>query len=356
MSLSRTHRLSALFFAAAILGAAGFLFFDRTSNNVTAAEGNVVNVYSYREPDLIKPLIAAFQDQTGLKVNVVYAKSGLIERLQAEGETSPADIILTNEFGLLTQAKAAGVTAPVQSDALKAAIPEALRDSEGHWFGLTRRARVVYASKDRVAEENLRYEDLASPKWKGRICIRSGQHTYNTALIASMIAHHGEAETKNWLIGLRNNLARKPAGGDREGVRDIHSGLCDLAIGNTYYMGAMLNTPEQKPWAGSVKLIFPNAEDRGTHVNISGVALALHAPDRENALKFMEFLASKETQKIYAEALNEYPVADGVANSAVVESWGVLKADPIDLEKIAELRATASRLVDEVDFDAGPQS
>lgn len=353
----RFARHSGVIFFALLLSCAAFYFLAYQSNNgVSAAESGEVNLYSYREPALIKPLVEAFEAETGLTVNVIFAKSGLIERLQAEGEQSPADVLLTNEFGLLTLAKAGGVTAPVDSSKLSAAIPASLRGPEGHWFALTRRARVFYASRDRVKQTSLTYEDLAKPEWKGRVCIRSGQHTYNVALVASMIAHHGEEKTQEWLTGLRNNLARRPAGGDREGVKDVAAGLCDIAIGNTYYMAAMQKNPDQKAWADAVRIIFPNSEGRGTHVNISGAALARHAPHRANAIRFMEYLASKPAQAIYAETLNEYPVVEGVPISDQVASWGTLKADAIDLEKISELRSAASRLVDEVNFDAGPQS
>ncbi len=239
---------------------------------------------------------------------------------------------------------------------LEDAIDPKLRDPEGHWFGLTRRARVVYASKERVAQDSITYEELADPKWKGKICIRSGQHTYNIALIASMIAHDGEEKAEQWLIGLRDNLARKPAGGDREGVRDIKAGLCDLAIGNTYYMAAMLKNPEQKPWADAVKILFPNAADRGTHVNISGAAVAAHAPNRDNAVKLLEFMVSPEAQALYAEGNGEYPVTATAKTSDLVASWGTLKPDAIPLSEISTLRKKSSELVDKVHFDAGPSS
>lgn len=318
-----------------------------------AAEGEV-NIYSYREPGLINPLLEAFTKETGIKANVVFATSGLIERLAAEGKNSPADLLLTNESGLLLQAEEAGVTQPVKDAVLEKAIPASLRDPKGHWFGLTRRARVVYASKDRANIEAITYEELADPKWRNKICVRSGQHTYNVALIASMIAHHGEEATEKWLTGLKANLARKPSGGDREGVRDVKAGLCDLAIGNTYYMAQMLKNPEQKAWADAVTMIFPNAADRGTHVNVSGMSMTASAPNKDNALKLMEFLVSPEAQKLYAEANGEYPVVDGVPASPLVASWGELHADSLPLTKIAEFRKKASELVDRVQFDQGP--
>jgi iron(III) transport system substrate-binding protein len=320
------------------------------------ALANDVNVYSYREPDLIKPLLEDFTKSTGIKVNFIYAKDGLIERMQAESANSPADVLLTPEFGLLTRAKDAGVTAPNTSADLATAIPATLRDPDGHWFALTRRARVFYVSKDRVKDTDLTYEDLADAKWKGKICTRSGQHTYSVALIASMIAHNGKDKAEAWLTSLKDNLARKPAGGDRESVRDVQAGLCDIAIGNTYYMAAMQKNPEQKAWADAVRIVFPNASGRGTHVNISGMALAAHAPNKDNAAKLMAYLVSPAAQKLYAESNSEYPVVAGVEASDLVKSWGELKPDSLPLAEIARLRKDASELVDKVQFDAGPGS
>jgi iron(III) transport system substrate-binding protein len=322
------------------------------------AQGEV-NIYSYREPQLIDPLLKAFTDKTGIKANVVYAAAGLNERLAAEGQNSPADLLFTVDAGRLSEAKDAGLTQPVDSNALKQVVPAQFRDPGNHWYGLTMRSRVVYASKERVKQDQITYEELADPKWKGKICIRSGQHVYNTSLIATMIAHKGEAATEAWLKGVKANLAHKPAGGDREQARDIFSGKCDLALGNTYYMALMMKNeknPEQQHWAGAIKILFPNAADRGSHVNISGMAMAKHAPNKANALKLMEFLASEEAQKIYATANNEYPVNSGVPASDIVRSWGTLKADALPLENIAKYRKKASELVDKANFDAGPSS
>ncbi|KAB2919458.1 MAG: Fe(3+) ABC transporter substrate-binding protein [Hyphomicrobiaceae bacterium] len=322
------------------------------------AQGEV-NVYSYREPQLINPLLKAFTDKTGIKTNVVYASAGLNERLAAEGQNSPADLLFTVDAGRLSEAKDAGLTQPVDNAALKQAIPAQLRDPGNHWFGLTMRARVVYASKDRVKQGDITYEELADPKWKRKICVRSGQHVYNTSLIATIIAHKGEAFAEQWLKGLKANLAHKPAGGDREQARDIYSGKCDIALGNTYYMALMAKNeknPEQKEWGKAIKPLFPNAKDRGSHVNVSGMALAKHAPNKANAIKLMEFLASDEAQKIYATANNEYPVNPKVEPSDIVKSWGALKPDSLPLENIAKYRKKASELVDKVNFDAGPSS
>jgi iron(III) transport system substrate-binding protein len=321
-----------------------------------AADAGAVNIYSYREPKLIEPLLNAFTAKTGIKTNVVFATSGLVERLQSEGKNSPADVLLTNEFGLLLQAATGGVTQPVTDEKITSVVPDTLRDPAGHWFGLTRRARIIYASKDRVKQTAISYEDLADPKWRGKICSRSGQHTYNVALVASMIANLGEEKAEAWLNGVKANLVRKPAGGDREQVRDVTAGLCDLAIGNTYYMAAMQKSPEQKAWADGVTMLFPNADDRGTHVNITGMAMTASAPNKANALALMEYLVSPEAQAIYADANGEYPVVAGVEISKQVASWGALKPDTLPLSKLAEFRKKASELVDKVRFDQGPNS
>lgn len=326
----------------------------------TQAQGaGEVNVYSYRQPYLIEPLLKQFTDETGIKVNVIFAEKGLIERIQAEGRNSPADVLLTVDVANLTQATSAGIAQPVSSPLVEAAVPPAYRASDGQWIGLTRRARVIYASKERVEQDAITYEELADPKWRGKICMRSGQHSYNVALIASMIAHHGEQWTEKWLKGVKANLARKPAGNDRLQVKGVYAGECDLALGNTYYMAAMLTDekePEQKAWAESVNIVFPNTEDRGTHINISGAVVAKYAPHKENAIKLLEFLASDKGQQMYAEVNYEYPVKEGVPWSPLVKSWGDFKPDPIPLDEIAALRKTASELVDKVGFDDGPSS
>ena len=327
--------------------------------NAQAAEPGEVNVYSYRQPYLIDPLLKEFTQETGIQVNVIFAEKGLIERIQAEGRNSPADLLLTVDVGNLTQAAAASIAQPVHSATLDAAIPPAYRAADNEWFGLTRRARVVYASKERVKQDAISYEELADPKWRGKICIRSGQHVYNVALIASMIAHHGEDWTEQWLKGVKANLARKPAGDDRLQVKGVYAGECDIAIGNTYYMGAMLKNdkePEQKAWANSVNILFPNSGNRGTHVNVSGAVVAKYAPHKDNAVKLIEFLASGKGQEMYAEVNDEYPVKEGVPWSPLVKSWGDFRPDPISLNEIAALRKKASELVDKVGFDEGPSS
>lgn len=317
-----------------------------------SANATEVNVYSYRQPFLIKPLFDAFTKETGVEVNVVFAKKGLAERLEREGKNSPADLIFTVDIGRLSEVKTKGVTQIVNSDVLNQNIPAQYRDPEQHWFGLTTRTRSIYASKERVDTQKIQsYEDLAKPEWKGKICTRSGKHPYNLALIASMIAHHGEAEAETWLRGVKANLARKPQGNDRAQVKAIKEGICDLSLGNNYYFGKMLADKEQSTWADSVHLLFPNQSDRGTHVNISGMALTQSAPNKDNAIKLMEFLTGELAQQIYAEQNYEYPVNPRVSPSGLVQSWGEFKADDLALGTIADLRKTAAKLVDKVAFD-----
>lgn len=323
------------------------------SSLAAPAIANEVNIYSYRQPELIQPLLDGFEAETGIETNVAFVNKGLVERLQAEGRRSPADIILTVDISRLTGAKDAGVTQPVESDVLSAAIPESLRDPEGHWFGLTTRARIVYASKERVAEgEITTYEDLVDPKWKGRICTRSGTHVYTLGLLSAVIEHNGSEAAETWLEGVKANLAKAPEGNDRAQVKSIWAGECDISLGNTYYMGAMLDDPEQIAWANAVRIDFPTFADNGeTHVNISGVAMTAGAPNRDNALKFMEYLASPAAQSIYAETVSEYPAAPNARVSARVASWGDFVSDTTDLADIASHRADALRMVERVDFD-----
>jgi iron(III) transport system substrate-binding protein len=311
-----------------------------------------INVYSHRQPELIQPLVDAFTAETGIKVNVAFVEKGMVERLVAEGDRSPADLVLTVDIARLTQIVDADVTQPVQSEVLEANIPASFRDENDHWFGLTTRARIVYASVDRVKDgEVTTYEDLADPKWKGRVCTRSGTNDYNIALTAAVIAHHGEEGAKAWLEGLKANLARKPDGGDRDQVKAIAAGECDIAIGNTYYIGQMLADPEQKAAADAVRIVFPTFEGDGTHLNISGVAMTKSAPNKDNALKFMEWLSGDAAQKIYAGTNYEYPVKPGVERSELVASWGEFTPDSKGLTELAGLRAAALKLVETVNFD-----
>lgn len=311
-----------------------------------------VNVYSYRQPFLVEPLFKAFEADTGVKVNVLFAKKGLVERLKAEGRNTPADIIFTVDIGRLNDVKAAGVTQSVTSSVLSDVVPTQYRDPEGHWFGLTTRVRVIYAAKGRVADwKSLTYEDLAAPKFKGRICTRSGKHPYTIALVASMIAHHGHDGAKTWLQGVKDNLARRPQGNDRAQVKAVKDGICDIALGNNYYFGKMMDDPKQRPWAEAVNVAFPNQANRGAHVNISGVSMTKHAPHPKQAKMLMEWLVGAEAQQVYAQQNYEYPVRAGTALAPLLESLGSFKADDLSIAKIADLRKDAVILVDQVGFD-----
>lgn len=317
-----------------------------------AASADEINVYSYRQPFLIEPLFEAFTKETGIDVNVTFLKKGLVERLEVEGDRSPADLVVTVDISRLSAVVAAGVTQPVDNEVINANIPAEFRDPEGHWFGLTSRARVIYAHKTRVADgEVTTYEDLASDKWKGRICTRSGLNAYNLALTSSVIAHHGEDVAKTWLEGVKKNLARKPAGNDRAQVKAIWAGECDISIGNTYYMQKMMQDEEQRLWTDDVRIVFPKFEGGGTHVNLSGMALTKAAPNKELALQLMEFLTSKTAQEIYADFNGEYPLLPGASASDTVLSWGDLQPDETPLIDIAKLRPTALKLTEEVGFD-----
>ena len=318
--------------------------------HAVAAES--VNVYSYRQPFLIEPMFEAFTAETGIEVNTVFAKKGLVERLKNEGKNSPADLLLTSDFSNLSAAVAADVTQAVNSEILNKNIPAEFRDPDNLWFGLTNRARLIAVSKDRMGDNPpTRYEDLAKPEFKGKICTRSGKHNYMVALTASVIAHSGIDVAREWLAGVKGNLARKPQGNDRAQVKAISQGECDIAIINSYYMGAMLADAEQTTWANSVNLVFPNQADRGTHMNISGIALTRSASNKDNAIKLMEYLSSADAQKHYAKVNHEYPVNQQVEASTLVQSWGKFTYDTLPLADIAKHRNAASKLADEVNYD-----
>jgi len=341
-----------------------------------------VNIYTTRQPDLIAPVMDAFTAETGIVVNLAFVDDGLVERLKAEGKRSPADLVMTVDIANLQQIVDADVIQPVVNDVLAANVPANLRSPDNLWFGLTTRARVIYASRDRVADgEITTYEDLASAKWAGRICTRSGLHNYNLALTSAVIAHAGvdgatawAAGVKSnlnynlaltsaviahagvdgataWAAGVKSNLARKPEGNDRAQVKAIWAGQCDISLGNTYYMGQMLADEEQTAWANSVRIVFPTFENGGTHVNVSGVAMTKAAPNRADALQLLEFLVSPAAQGIYAELNSEYPVLGGAPVSDMVASWGEFTADDVALTDLASNRPTALRLMEVVDFD-----
>lgn len=317
-----------------------------------AGAAEQVNVYTYRETKLVQPLFEAFTKDTGIAVNVISASSGLEQRIKAEGDKSPADVLLTVDIGRIDEAVQAGITQPIGSAVIDETVPVRYRDPNGHWAGISMRARVIYASKDRVKQDAITYEELADPKWKGKICIRSGQHIYNNALFAAYVAKHGEAKAEEWLRGLKANLAQKPSGGDRETARDVAAGKCDIGIGNTYYWALMMNNdPDKKPWAEATKVILPTFEGGGTHVNLSGVLLAKHAPNKANGIKLIEWLAGEKAQQIYADANYEYPIRPGVPLNSTIAGYGKLTADSLPIAKIAAERKTASTLVDKVGFD-----
>src|SRR5882757_4861633 len=321
MKIIRAHALLAVAASAAIAASGSAL-----------AQSGEVNVYTYRESKLIQPLFDAFTKDTGVKVNVISASSGLEQRIKTEGTNSPADVLLTVDIARIEEAVRAGISQPIKSDVLDKVVAPQYRDPEGHWYGISMRARVVYASKERVPQTAITYEELADPKWKGKVCIRSGQYIYNNALFAAVIAHHGEAKTEEWLNGLKSNLAQKPSGGDREVARDIAAGKCDIGIANTYYWALMLNKePDRKPWAEATKVILPKFKDGGTHVNLSGVVLARHAPNKANAMKLIEWMTGEHAQQLYADMNYEYPLRTGVRVNATIASYGTLKADTIAL-------------------------
>ena len=317
------------------------------------ASAETVTVYTHRQPGLIAPLLDAFSANSGYDVETVYMQKGMIERVQAEGRNSPVDVFLTVDIGRLISLKEAGVTQAVSFDTVNSNIPSQYRDDEGHWYGLTQRGRVLYVSKG-LSHPPSSYEDLASPAYKDMICLRDGQHPYNNALFASFIAHLGEEAATELLIGIRDNLARRPEGNDRAQAKGIFSGECRIGIGNSYYVGLMLTNeeePEQKAWANSLNVVLPNADNRGTHMNVSGMAMAAHSPNPEGAQALMTFLASDSAQEIYAEIVYEYPVSPKAQTSELVRSFGDLKPDTLALADIAANRKRASEIIDEIGFN-----
>jgi iron(III) transport system substrate-binding protein len=323
---------------------------------IASANGEV-NLYSYRQSFLIQPMLDAFTAQSGIKVNVVFADKGMVQKIKAAGSANRADAVLTVDIGRLDALREADLLEPIKSDVLEKNIPANLRHPDGLWFGLTTRARVVLASRDRVAEGEVKsLQDLADPRFKGKICTRSGKHVYNVGLIASVIAHQGSQAAEQWLRGVKANLARKPQGNDRAQAKGIYEGVCDLAISNHYYMGKMATNkkkPEQMKWAAAVRVVFLDQNAQGNHVNISGVGVIKTGKNKDNAQALIEFLVSPEAQRMYAQDNFEYPVRVGVELHPMLASWGEMKADPLSLQKIAENRTQASKLVDIVDFNAG---
>jgi len=318
-------------------------------NSYAASE---VNVYSYRQPILIDPFFDEFTKSTGIKVNVLHAKKGLLERLLSEGADTPADLVLTVDIARLNQFVQEDLLASIKSEILIANIPEYLRDSHNRWFALSKRARVVVVSKDRVEDDAIkRIEDLANPKWKGKICTRPGSHDYNRSLLASLIAANGEKKAEEWAQDLVTNLARKPQGNDRAQAKAIYEGECDIAIMNTYYYGKMKFNEkdiEQNNWAKAIKLIFTNQDDRGNHINVAGGGVVKYSKNMENAISLLEFLSQPDAQVLYAKNNYEYPVNKKSVLSDELESWGVFKEDQLQVEKLGELAPIAQKIIDRV--------
>ncbi|SIT68492.1 iron(III) transport system substrate-binding protein [Ectothiorhodosinus mongolicus] len=315
---------------------------------VSLAQGEV-NVYSARQEALIKPLMDDFTAQTGIRVNIVSARAdALLQRLLSEGRNTPADVLITVDAGNLNNAKQNGVLAAIDSEVLNAAVPEALRDAEGHWYGLSMRARPILYNRDRVDPATLSdYEALTDAQWRGRICIRSSSNVYNQSMTASMIIANGVEATETWARGLVANLARPPRGGDRDQIRAAAAGQCDIAIANTYYIGLMLNGEgADLEAARALGVHWPNQEGRGVHVNVSGAGVITHSRNKDNAVKLLEFLVSDSAQRWYAEINQEYPVKEGVAWSETLQSFGSFKADSVNLGSLGNYNAEAVRLMD----------
>ena len=317
------------------------------------AHASELNIYSHRQAFLINPFLDAFTSETGIKTNVVFASKGLAQRLMAEGANSPADLVLTVDIARLTVYADKGLFAPVQSDILERVIPAHLRSREGTWFGLSKRSRILGVSKDRIKDGEIsRIEDLADPKWRGKICSRPGSHVYNRALVASMIIAHGELKAEAWARDLVANFARRPQGNDRAQVKAIFEGQCDIAILNHYYYGKLLNSDDaaHRQWADAINVVFPNqgVDDRGAHVNISGGGIAVHSKNKADAQRLLEFLISEKAQSLYAKINYEYPVDESLDLPEDLELWGSFKEDQAPVSEIARLSASAQKIIDRV--------
>jgi len=313
-------------------------------------DAGVVNVYSHRHYASDKQLFAEFEQETGITVRVVKAGAdALIERLASEGASSPADLLITADAGRLVRADAKGLLQAVESDVLTAAVPSNLRHPDGHWFGLTQRARVIVYDKERVQPTELStYEALAEPAWKGRVLVRSSANMYNQSLLASMIAHMGESEAQAWAEAVVGNMARPPKGSDRDQMKAVAAGVGDVAIVNTYYVGLLMNSkvPEERAIGERMGVFFPNQDGRGAHVNVSGAGVTRHAPNRDNAVKLLEFLLSDDSQAVFAQANFEFPVKPGVSAGSLLESWGDFKMDALPLSALGDHQESAVRVFD----------
>jgi iron(III) transport system substrate-binding protein len=309
-----------------------------------------VNIYSARQENLIKPILDRFTEETDIQVNLVTGGAdALITRMAREGVNSPADLLLTVDVGRLHRAKEQDLLSPVSSETLDNHVPSQYRDSQGYWYAMSLRSRIIVYSKERVDPAALNsYENLADTNWKGRICIRSSSNIYNQSLTASLIRHQGVEETEQWARGLVANMARPPQGGDRDQIRAVVAGQCDIAVVNSYYLAGMLSSAEaeQREVANQVAVFWPNQDGRGTHINISGAGVARHAPNRDAAIQLMEFLVNDASQQWYGKANGEFPIRADVPVSKVLQSWGSFKADEIALEQLGIHNAEAVRLMD----------
>lgn len=340
----RFSRFSRLAVAAVALAAPSVLF----AADADAAE---VNLYSARKEELIRPLLNAFTKDTGIEVNVLTADADqLVERIKSEGANSPADVLITVDAGRLYRAKEEGILQPVQSEELERVIPPHLRDSDGEWFGLSQRARVIFYAKDRVDPSKLStYEDLTSEAWNDAICIRSSGNIYNQSLMAAMIERQGAEKAGEWAKGMVENMARTPQGGDRDQVKAVAAGECDVAVANTYYVVGMLQSGDEaeQAAANAVGVFFPNQETTGTHVNVSGAGVVKSAPNKDEAIALIEWLASEKAQEMYAEINGEYPVRQGVAWSEILQSWGNFKMDDLPMNALGKNNAEAVKVFDQ---------
>lgn len=309
-----------------------------------------VNVYSARKEALIKPVLDKFAAQHNVDINLITGKAdALISRMASEGEFSPADVLLTTDVGRLQRAKDMALLQPVKSEKLVTLIPSNMRDQQDYWYALTQRARPVMYHPDRVDVSTLdSIFGLADVQWKGRICIRSSNNIYNQSMIAAMVVKFGEERVQNWANDFVKNFARKPKGGDRDQIKAVVAGQCDIAIANTYYLAGMLADIDSKNHeiASQVNVFWPDQSGTGTHVNISGAAIAKHAPNKDSAVKLIEFLANAESQQWYAETNHEYPVVSSVAVSTLLRSFGEFKAEEVPLQKVGELNGTAIKIMD----------
>jgi len=314
-----------------------------------------INIYSHRHYDSDKILFQKFTDQTGIKINVIKGSADqLIERLISEGGNSPADILLTVDAGRLHRAKVAGILQPIESKILSENIPPSMRDEDGYWFGLTVRARVLVYSKKRVTPDQLStYEDLANRKWRGKIAVRSSSNIYNQSLMASIIASNGSRKALSWAKSIRKNMARAPRGSDRDQARAVAAGLADVAIMNTYYLGILANSPDAKDREvfKKVSVFFPNQNDRGTHINISGAGITKSSKNKKDAIKFLEFLSDSDSQKTFGSVNYEYPIKIEANQSELLKSWGTFKYDKLNLSVLGANNAEAVKLFDKAGWE-----